>query len=70
MFTARYAHSPYIIQIRFVFKRLNSVYALPADGTDVPKHVAVVKYRILMYVCNLCFALVLEMNIRVNSVNG
>ena len=33
---------------------LTRVYKLPEDGTEVTKHVGVVKYRTFMYVCNLC----------------
>jgi len=34
-------------------------YELPVDGTDVPKHVGVLKDHILKYVCNLYIELVL-----------
>jgi len=30
------------------------LYELPEDGTDVPKHAAVVKDRTFRYVCILC----------------
>jgi hypothetical protein len=32
---------------------------LPEDGTDVPKHVGIVKYYAFQYVCNLGILLVL-----------
>jgi hypothetical protein len=35
------------------------MYELPEDGTDVPKHVGVVKDHTFKCVCNLCIKLVL-----------
>jgi hypothetical protein len=35
------------------------MYELPAECTEVAKHVGVVKYRTFMYVCNLCIDLVI-----------
>jgi len=35
------------------------VYELPKDGTDVPKHVGVVKHHTCVYICNLRIYLVL-----------
>jgi hypothetical protein len=42
---------------------LNSVYEIPDDGTDVSKHVGVLKDHIFRIVCNLCIKLDLQMNI-------
>jgi len=36
---------------------LSFVFELPEDGTDVPKHAAVVKDRTFRYVCILCIDL-------------
>jgi hypothetical protein len=39
------------------------------DGTDVPKHVGVVKERTLRHVCNLGIDLVLQVNVKQNELN-
>jgi hypothetical protein len=38
---------------------LNLMCEIPEDGTDVQKHVGVLKDNILKLVCNLCIKLVL-----------
>jgi hypothetical protein len=48
---------------------LNLVCEIPEHGTDVPKHVAVLKDHIFKFVCNLYIKLVLQMNINKNAQN-
>jgi len=43
------------------------VYELLEDGTDMLKHIVVVKDHTFRYVCNLCIELVLQMNGNVSS---
>jgi len=38
---------------------LNSVHEIPEDGTDVPKHVEVVKGYTFKYAYNMCIRLAL-----------
>ena len=44
------------------------MYELPEYGTDVPKHVGLVKYHTVMYVCNFFIGFLLEANFTTNSV--
>jgi hypothetical protein len=46
----------------YISANFKSVYELPEDGTDVPKHVVVFKDHTLVHVCNLCVDLVLRIN--------
>jgi hypothetical protein len=41
---------------------LNLLYELPEDGTDMPKHVGVVKDHNFKCVCGVCTELVLQRN--------
>jgi hypothetical protein len=38
---------------------LNLVYEVPEDGTDMPKHVGVVKDNTFNCICRMCIKLVL-----------
>jgi len=48
-------------RVRYITEQqvLNLVYELPEDGTDMPKHVSVVRDHTFRYVSNLCIKLVL-----------
>jgi len=53
--------SAVVTPARYIIEQqvLNLVHELPEDGTDVPKHVSVVRDHTFRYVSNLCIKLVL-----------
>jgi hypothetical protein len=58
-----------LIICRAYFSIFYLVYELPEDGTDMLKHVGVVKDHTCKCVLNLCIDLVLYMNAKQNVQN-